>query len=112
MEIYELDPNTSAVFLDGNLKIKKTEITEKVEGEIFYSLSQKLCQINYNRFKDFKKEVNTIAMSPYLYRYLENLMQRNLNKISESKIKELFGLKIVIRDDYELDEIDFYRDIT
>lgn len=116
MQIYELDPNTREITIDGgSLKVKKTIIKEQVEGEILYNLSQKLCQINCNRLKNFEKEVNTIAMSRYLYRYLEGLMQRkqyNFSKISEVKIKELFGLKIVLRDDYKIDEIDFYRDIT
>lgn len=116
MQIYELDPNTREITLDGgSLKVKKTIIKEQIEGEILYNLSQKLCQINCNRFKNFKKEVNTIAMSCYLYKYIEYLMQRkqyNISKLSETKIKELFGLKIVVRDDYEIDEIDFYRDIT
>jgi hypothetical protein len=54
-------------------------------------------------------------MSPYLYKYIEYLVKDNLVQMSEylkSQYKELFGLKIVLRDDYQIDEIDFYRDVT
>ena len=71
--------------------------------------------LNYERFEKFKREINTIAMSPTLFQYLQHLARQKqmyLDESLKSDIKQIFGLKIVIRDDYEIDEVDFYRDVT
>lgn len=113
MRIYdELNLNVKEVVLDGSPKIKVTEISEKVDGKILNAINQKINQINYDRFKNLKKEVNTIVMNPYLYNYICLLEQSHICLTVENRIIKLFGLKIVLRDDYEIDEIDIYRDVT
>lgn len=118
MRIYELDVNKRAVFLEGPLTIKETEILERVEGDIFRILSDKVRNEVVRRLDTFKKEPNTIAMSNYLYQYLKYIFNKNKNRYSdmgyftENNTKKLFDLNIVIRDDYDIDEIDIYRDIT
>jgi hypothetical protein len=54
-------------------------------------------------------------MSPTLYSYLKYLAdnkQRFFDDSIKRNIKQIFGLNIVIRDDYEIDQIDIYRDVT
>lgn len=115
MRIFELGDNKRGVLLDGKLNIKETTIFESLEGDIFRTISKKIMTLNYERFEKFKKEINTIAMSPTLFQYLQYLARQKqmyLDESLKSDIKQIFGLKIVIRDDYEIDEVDFYRDVT
>ena len=115
MIIFELDKNRKQVLLSGPLGVKETTILENIEGEIFGTIHKELEKINYKRFEKFKREVNTIAMSPALYSYLKYLAESKQMYFDESirrNIKQIFGLDIVIRDDYEINEIDIYRDIT
>lgn len=115
MTIYELDKNKKQVLLDGPLEVKETTILENIEGNIFKTIYEKFAKLNYERFENCKKELNTIAMSPILYSYLKYLADNRQMYFDDSirrNIKQIFGLNVVIRDDYELDEVDFYRDVT
>lgn len=115
MIVYELDKNKKQVLLKGPLTVKETTILENIEGDIFRTIYKELEKINYDRFQNFKRELNTIAMSPTLYSYLKYLADNKQMYFDDSirrNIKQIFGLKIVIRDDYEIDEVDFYRDVT
>lgn len=114
MIVVELDENTKQVLLDGKIKVKETTIFENVEGHIFDTIRKNIDKINYERFEKNKREVNTIAMSPILYKYLLYLSQERMFIIERytSPVKQIFGLNIVIRDDYEIDQIDIYRDVT
>lgn len=115
MIIFELDKNRKQVLLDGHLEIKETTILENIEGDIFGIIYKELEKINVERFEKCKREVNTIAMSSYLYSYLKYLAENRQMYFDDSirrNIKQIFGLNIVIRDDYEINQIDIYRDIT
>ena len=115
MLVYELDENKKQILLDKKLRVKETIILENIEGEIFGTIYKKLTDINYNRFEKCKREVNTIAMSSSLCSYLKYLANNRQMYFDDSirrNIKQIFGLNIVIRDDYEIDQVDFYRDIT
>lgn len=115
MRIFELDDNKKEVLLDGKLNVKETTILENIEGDIFGTIYKELEKINYKRFIECKREVNTIAMSSYLYAYLKYLAEQRQMYFDDSirrNIKQIFGLNIVIRDDYEINQIDFYRDVT
>lgn len=115
MRIFELDKNKKQILLDKKLGVKETIILENIEGEIFGTIYRKLNEINYNRFEKCKREVNTIAMSSSLYAYLKYLADNKQMYFDDSirrNIKQIFGLNIVIRDDYEIDQVDFYRDVT
>lgn len=115
MQIFELDENKKQVLLDGKLRVKETTILENIEGEIFGTIYKELEKINYERFEKCRREVNTIAMSPTLYAYLKYLADNRQVCFDDSirrNIKQIFGLDIVIRDDYEIDQIDIYRDAT
>lgn len=115
MIVYELDKNKKQVLLKGPLTVKETTIFESIEGDIFRTIYEKFERLNYDRFQNFKRELNTIAMSPSLYAYLKYLAEQRQMCFDDSirrNIKQIFGLNIVIRDDYEIDEVDFYRDVT
>jgi len=115
MIIFELDKNRKQVLLNGPFEIKETTILENVEGDIFETIYKELEKINYERFEKYKREANTIAMSPSLYSYLKYLADYRQMYFDDSirrDIKQIFGLNIVIRDDYEINQIDIYRDIT
>ncbi len=115
MQIFELDKNHKQILLNGPLKVKETTILENIEGDIFGTIYKELEKINYKRFENCKREINTIAMSSPLYSYLKYLANNRQMYFDDSirrNIKQIFGLKIVIRDDYEIDEVDFYRDVT
>lgn len=116
MRIFEIDNNEREVCLDGKLNVKKTTIIESIEGDIFRTIYKKITMLNCERFKKLKKEINTIAMSPILFQYLQYLTREKqmylVDESIKSNIKQIFGLNIVIRDDYEIDEVDFYRDVT
>ena len=112
MRIFELGDNKKGILLDGKLNVKETTIFESIKGDIFRAISKKIMTLNYERFEKFKKEINTIAMSPMLFQYLQYMSRETLSEPIKSNIKQIFDLKIVIRDDYEIDEVDFYRDVT
>lgn len=115
MHIFELDENRKQILLDEKLRVKETTILENIEGDIFETIYKELEKINYERFEKCKRAVNTIAMSSSLYAYLKYLADNKQMYFDESirrNIKQIFGLNIVIRDDYEIDQVDFYRDIT
>lgn len=115
MITFELNKDKKQILLDKKLRVKETTILENIEGEIFETIYRKLNEINYNRFENCKREVNTIAMSSSLYAYLKYLAENKQMYFDDSirrDIKQIFGLNIVIRDDYEIDQVDFYRDIT
>ena len=115
MIIFELNKDKKQVLLDKKLRVKETTILENIEGEIFGTIYKELEKINYERFEKCKREVNTIAMSSALYTYLKYLADSRQMYFDESirrNIKQIFGLDIVIRDDYEIDQIDIYRDVT
>ena len=115
MIIFELDKNRKQILLNGPLGIKETTILENIEGDIFGTIYKELQKINYERFEKCKREVNTIAMSYHLYSYLKYLAEQKYEHFDYSirrNIKQIFGLNIVIRDDYEINEVDIYRDIT
>jgi len=115
MRIFELDKNHKQVLLDGPLEVKETTIIENIEGDIFGTIYKELEKINYERFEKCKREVNTIAMSSSLYAYLKYLAEQRQMHFDDSirrNIKQIFGLNIVIRDDYEINQIDIYRDVT
>ena len=115
MKIFELGDNKKEILLDGKLNVKETTIFESIEGDIFRTIYEKIMKLNYERFEKYKREINTIAMSPSLYSYLKYLANNRQICFDDSikkDIKKIFGLKIVIRDDYEIDEVDFYRDVT
>lgn len=110
MRIFELGDNKTGVMLDGKLNVKETIILESIEGDIFRTIYKKITVLNRTRYEKHKREINTIAMSPVLFQYLRYLSEQK--KVSFDKAKKIFGLKIVIRDDYEINEVDFYRDVT
>lgn len=115
MKIFELDKNRKQILLNGPLEVKETTILENIEGDIFRTIYKELEKINYERFEKFKREVNTIAMSAHLYSYLKYLANERQMYFDDSirrNIKQIFGLNIVIRDDYEINQIDIYRDVT
>ena len=115
MRIFELDKDHKQILLNGLLEIKETIILENIEGDIFRTIYKELEKINYERFEKCKRKVNTIAMSSSLYTYLKYLAdnkQRYFDDSIRRNIKQIFGLNIVIRDDYEINQIDIYRDIT
>lgn len=115
MIIFELDKNRKQILLNGPLEIKETTILENIEGDIFGTIYKELEKINHERFEKCKREVNTIAMSSSLYaylKYLANYKQMYFDDSIRRNIKQIFGLIIVIRDDYEINQIDIYRDIT
>lgn len=115
MIIFELDKNRKQILLNGPLEVKETVILENIEGDIFGTIYKELQKINRERFKKYKREVNTIAMSSSLYSYLKYLAEERQMYFDDSirrNIKQIFGLNIVIRDDYDINEIDIYRDVT
>lgn len=115
MRIIELDKNHKQILLNGPLEVKETTILEEIEGDIFGTIYKELEKINYERFEKCKREVNTIAMSYVLYSYLKYLATNRQMYFADSirrNVKQIFGLNIVIRDDYEIDQIDIYRDVT
>lgn len=115
MKIFELDKNHKEIWLNGPFEVKETTILEDIEGDIFRTIYKKLEKINYERFEKCKREVNTIAMSAHLYSYIKYLAdnkQMYFDEYIRKNIKQIFGLNIVIRDDYEINEIDIYRDVT
>lgn len=112
MRIFELGDNKRGVLLDGKLNIKETTILENIEGDIFETIYKKIITLNCERFEKCQKEINTIAMSPLLFRYLQFLADNKQRYSIRRNIKQIFGLNIVIRDDYEINQIDIYRDVT
>lgn len=115
MIVVELDKNHKQILLNGPLEVKETTILENIEGNIFGTIYKELEKINYKRFIECKREVNTIAMSSYLYAYLKYLADNKQMYFADSirrNIKQIFSLNIVIRDDYEINQIDIYRDVT
>ena len=120
MKIYKHSIDKTGYVLDENMRVTthSIEIEEQVEGKIFQTLHGIFEKINCERFRKGKREVNTIAMSRELYMYLKMLVYQNYALASMTEFdsfvqcQKLFGLNILIRDDFELDEIDVYRDIT
>jgi len=112
-KIYELK-NTNEK--GSELEVKSTTIVD--EGKVLDAIHGKIVEIQAKRFDNLKKEANVIAMSPVLFQYLTYIAKKNTNYYYSSalearnSIKLLFGLKVVVRDDYEFDEIDVYRDVT
>ena len=97
------------------LEVTTLEISEPVDGEIINTLYKAVYEINCDRFYNYKKEVNTIAMSPILYKYMLYVAQKQDTlgaSAIDTKLKKLFDLKIILRDDFKIDQVDIYRDVT
>lgn len=112
---FKLNDKCKVVSIDHNLDIKETILLEKVEGDIFKTLYEKVEEINCERLQKHRREVNSIAISPILYQYLKFLAFQRMSFVKDdvkSAAAQIFGLKIVIRDDYNIDQIDIYRDVT
>ena len=116
MKIYELKRTKDTNEKGSELEVKTTTIID--EGKVLDAIHGKIIEIQAKRFEDLKEEANVIAMSPVLFRYLTYIAKKNTNYYyssvlnTDKSIKLLYGLKIIIRDDYEFDEIDVYRDVT
>ncbi len=124
MHIYELetyihkyDEDRIQILLGDNFEVhvKDIEIIESRPGNIFDILNKIILKINGIRYQEGKKEVNTIAMSDKLYEYILYLYHTMPNNYgfdcSDVKLtRKIFGLRLVVRDDFSVGEIDVYRD--